>query len=154
MEPKNWWFVNVSPFPRGYFQVPAVCFRGCIYLWRFWVFFDPSFFPRVWCDLSFYPFFIFQRLWRVHHFGEFYLQPSKCLEKCDVAFVFNAWKSSPIFFHEPSPNPTWPPPPPALQSTTPKSLDLASRRARVSLSYRVESSSDSLLRYAKGFTQL
>ena len=27
---KNWWFVDVSPFPRGYFQVPAVCFQGCI----------------------------------------------------------------------------------------------------------------------------
>ena len=32
MEPKNWWFVDVSPFPRGYFQVPAVCFQGCIFL--------------------------------------------------------------------------------------------------------------------------
>ena len=20
MEPKNWWFVDVSPFPRGYFE--------------------------------------------------------------------------------------------------------------------------------------
>ena len=28
MEPKNWWFVDVSPFPRGYFQVPAVSFQG------------------------------------------------------------------------------------------------------------------------------
>ena len=24
MEPKNWWFVNVSPLPRGYFQVPCL----------------------------------------------------------------------------------------------------------------------------------
>ena len=24
MEPKNWWFVDVSPFPRGYFQVPCL----------------------------------------------------------------------------------------------------------------------------------
>ena len=23
MEPKNWWFVDVSPYPRGYFQVPC-----------------------------------------------------------------------------------------------------------------------------------
>ena len=26
MEPNTWWFVDVSPFPRGYFQVPAVSF--------------------------------------------------------------------------------------------------------------------------------
>ena len=24
MEPKNWWFVDVSPFPMGYFQVPCL----------------------------------------------------------------------------------------------------------------------------------
>ena len=23
MEAKNWWFVDVSPFPRGHFQVPC-----------------------------------------------------------------------------------------------------------------------------------
>ena len=23
MEPKKWWFVDVSPFPRGYVQVPC-----------------------------------------------------------------------------------------------------------------------------------
>ena len=26
MEPQNWWFVDVSPFPRGYFQVPWLVF--------------------------------------------------------------------------------------------------------------------------------
>ncbi len=24
MEPNNWWFVDVSPLPRGYFQVPCL----------------------------------------------------------------------------------------------------------------------------------
>ena len=24
MEAKKWWFVDVSPFPRGYFQVPCL----------------------------------------------------------------------------------------------------------------------------------
>jgi len=24
MEPQNWWFVDVSPFPRGYVQVPCL----------------------------------------------------------------------------------------------------------------------------------
>ena len=28
MEAKNWWFVDVSPFPRGYVQVPAFSFQG------------------------------------------------------------------------------------------------------------------------------
>ncbi len=28
LKPKNWRFVDVSPFPRGYFQVPVVSFRG------------------------------------------------------------------------------------------------------------------------------
>ena len=23
IEPKNWWFVDVSPFTKGYFQVPC-----------------------------------------------------------------------------------------------------------------------------------
>ena len=36
MEPKKWWFVDVSPFARGYFQVPAVSFRGCIALGFLW----------------------------------------------------------------------------------------------------------------------
>ena len=27
--PQNWWFVDISPFATGYFQVPAVGFRGC-----------------------------------------------------------------------------------------------------------------------------
>ena len=30
IEPKNWWFVDVSPFPRGYFQVP--CLFSGVYL--------------------------------------------------------------------------------------------------------------------------
>ena len=29
MEPKYWWFVDVSAFPTGYFQVPCLFFR-CI----------------------------------------------------------------------------------------------------------------------------
>ena len=29
MEPKHWWFVDVSPFPRGIFSF-HVSFRGCI----------------------------------------------------------------------------------------------------------------------------
>ena len=28
MEAKNWWFVDVSPSPRGYVQVPAFSFQG------------------------------------------------------------------------------------------------------------------------------
>ena len=31
MEPTNWWLADGSPFPKGYFQVPAVSFRGCRY---------------------------------------------------------------------------------------------------------------------------
>ena len=30
MEPKNWWFVDVSPFPRRFFQVP--CLFSGVYL--------------------------------------------------------------------------------------------------------------------------
>ena len=36
MEPQKWWFVDVSPFASGYFQVPAVSFRGCIALGFLW----------------------------------------------------------------------------------------------------------------------
>ena len=28
MEPKNWWFVDVSPFPRGYFPGSMLVFGG------------------------------------------------------------------------------------------------------------------------------
>ena len=28
IDPKNWWFVDVSPFPRRYFLIPAVSFSG------------------------------------------------------------------------------------------------------------------------------
>ena len=33
--PKNWWFGSMFLLGtfRGYFQVPAVCFRGCKFLW-------------------------------------------------------------------------------------------------------------------------
>ena len=33
MEPKNWWFVDVSPFPRGYFQVPCLFSGVYIFSW-------------------------------------------------------------------------------------------------------------------------
>ena len=36
MEPQNWWFVNVSSFPRGYFQVP--CLFSGVYLFKWWMF--------------------------------------------------------------------------------------------------------------------
>ena len=37
MEPKDWWFVDVSPFPRGYFQVPCL-FSGVYCKWPHWYF--------------------------------------------------------------------------------------------------------------------
>ena len=43
MEPKNWWFVDVSPFPKGLFSGSMLVFRGCINRFfskkRFWALF-------------------------------------------------------------------------------------------------------------------
>ena len=33
IEPTNWWCVDVSPFPRGYFQVPC-WFSGVYWEWE------------------------------------------------------------------------------------------------------------------------
>ncbi len=30
MEPKNWWFVDVFPFPKGHFSGSMLIFVGCM----------------------------------------------------------------------------------------------------------------------------